>query len=350
MPKPFRFPVPAAPLRRLLDARAASGEVWFEDEAVIDIMLALDRGDVKPVRYYAKRWSWSKSKVAREIERLKSEAESWRVFDSPEEPTNPPNEDSPRHLGQPWDNRGTTVGQDSLNPGDMGVFWDTGGTAVGQPWDSIEQNSRTPEASAQTRARAHEGPAGEGDSSVTGPSTIEELPPDHQRYSAEIAAIRTEADRGGLASAALRTSLTPPRPILDAIAEGAARAGPLGVIAALVVTRYECDSRAPTTRLKFFRAVVRTIAEHHDRLQHQTQDSQAAQGGPARSEPRGDRRSDRRSGDRRDGDRRNARERANQLTVADLAASGERSLELLRALEAGDRLQADDAYEGGHED
>lgn len=76
----YLFPTPGSPLRKLLDGKASRGEKFSEDEAAIDIMLALDRDDIKPQRYYAKRWDWPKSTVAKKLPTLLDTANGWRDF------------------------------------------------------------------------------------------------------------------------------------------------------------------------------------------------------------------------------------------------------------------------------
>ena len=77
---PYLFPAPAEHQRSLLDFKAQAGGVFTEGEAAIDIMLAADRGDVRPHRYYAARWKWSASKAYRLLDDLLAEAASWRSF------------------------------------------------------------------------------------------------------------------------------------------------------------------------------------------------------------------------------------------------------------------------------
>ncbi|MEM6286611.1 MAG: hypothetical protein AAF845_05600 [Bacteroidota bacterium] len=76
----YFFPVLPAPLRSLLDAKAKRGEEFSEDEAVLDVMLALDRNDLRPHRYLAKRWGWSASRAYRVLDALRTEAARWRRF------------------------------------------------------------------------------------------------------------------------------------------------------------------------------------------------------------------------------------------------------------------------------
>ena len=60
---PYLFPAPASAFRGLLDFAASQGKEFSDDEAALDLMLAMDRGKVKPFRYLAKRWGWSYHKV-----------------------------------------------------------------------------------------------------------------------------------------------------------------------------------------------------------------------------------------------------------------------------------------------
>lgn len=67
----YLFPFPAAVGRRLLNVLAESGDEFTDDEAACDVMLDLDkleRGQLKKLHsydFYAKRWGWSRSRVAR---------------------------------------------------------------------------------------------------------------------------------------------------------------------------------------------------------------------------------------------------------------------------------------------
>ena len=58
-------PISLRVLRNLLDAKSRSGLEFRDDEAALDLLLAHDRNDVKPERYYAKRWHWTQSDVHR---------------------------------------------------------------------------------------------------------------------------------------------------------------------------------------------------------------------------------------------------------------------------------------------
>lgn len=77
---PYLFPVPAKPLRSLLDAKAKRGEEFSDDEAALDVMLAIDRDDLRPHRYLAKRWGWSASRAYRTLSELEATAADWRSF------------------------------------------------------------------------------------------------------------------------------------------------------------------------------------------------------------------------------------------------------------------------------
>ena len=78
---PYLFPVPAAVLRRGLNLRAQLGEEFHDDDAVADVVLDLDAvgdpghkardrygtGLPHAYSYYARRWGWSKTRVARAL-------------------------------------------------------------------------------------------------------------------------------------------------------------------------------------------------------------------------------------------------------------------------------------------
>lgn len=76
----YLFPIPGSVLRNLLDFKAKTGEQFSEKEAIADMMLAIDRDQIKPERYLAKRWSWSASKVHRSKKNLIEMADRWRKF------------------------------------------------------------------------------------------------------------------------------------------------------------------------------------------------------------------------------------------------------------------------------
>jgi hypothetical protein len=81
----YLFPVPGKSLRKLLDAYAeCSTEPWQEHLCIQDIMLAVDREDVKPLSYYAKRWGRNKSWVYRRMDGFRNSAEMQRRFENTE--------------------------------------------------------------------------------------------------------------------------------------------------------------------------------------------------------------------------------------------------------------------------
>ena len=77
----YLFPTPGSGLKSLLDYKAKTGGVFSEKEAAIDIMLALDKGNINSERHLAKRWSWSASKVHRNKSILIEKAGQWRRFE-----------------------------------------------------------------------------------------------------------------------------------------------------------------------------------------------------------------------------------------------------------------------------
>jgi hypothetical protein len=149
----FLFPTPGYVLRDLLDERAQSDEPFSEKLAAADIMLALDRGDLKPVRYYARRWAWSKSKVHRHLDRLKTQARDWRQFRTGRPPAREEPSGRERDTGgTKRDSGGTSAGHrrdkkpastpaNAQNETAAGQVRDTGGTTPGQVRDSIEQST-----------------------------------------------------------------------------------------------------------------------------------------------------------------------------------------------------------------
>ncbi|MEM6783583.1 MAG: hypothetical protein AAF624_07600 [Bacteroidota bacterium] len=103
------------------------------------------------------------------------------------------------------------------------------------------------------------------------------------------------------------------------------RDGPLVATAALVVTARAAQARYPPQRLRFFRSVALDLAHRIDLHRLTTPDVRSSDAGPAPfvAPPARSRR----------GFTPNARERANGLTIAELEASGRRTLAMLRALD-----------------
>lgn len=93
--------------------------------AVQDIMLAMDRDDVKPYRYYAKRWKWSKSLVGKRMDDLKALADDQRCFDVK----------TVDKRGQGVDKRGQKANKKAVKSHTRGQGVDKRGQGV----DSIEQ-------------------------------------------------------------------------------------------------------------------------------------------------------------------------------------------------------------------
>jgi len=79
-PRPYLFSAPAGPLRSLLDAKAQGHEPFTDDEAALDVMLAIDRDDLRPIRYYAARWKWTRYRVHATMAALTQAAQEWRSF------------------------------------------------------------------------------------------------------------------------------------------------------------------------------------------------------------------------------------------------------------------------------
>ena len=78
----YLFPVPAKPQRSLLDFKAEHGGVFSEDEATMDMMLMMDRGETKPERFLAKRWGWNPARVHRQKKALEAAAKGWREWNT----------------------------------------------------------------------------------------------------------------------------------------------------------------------------------------------------------------------------------------------------------------------------
>jgi len=78
----YLFPTPGRSLRKLLDHYAKSDERWPEHLCIQDIMLALDRDDVKPLSYYSSRWKRSKSWIHKHMPEFTEKAIAQRNFNS----------------------------------------------------------------------------------------------------------------------------------------------------------------------------------------------------------------------------------------------------------------------------
>lgn len=76
----YLFPVPARPLKSLLESKAARGEEFTEHEATLDVMLMMDKGKMDSERALSKRWKWSPSRVHRTKDALAKMADEWRCF------------------------------------------------------------------------------------------------------------------------------------------------------------------------------------------------------------------------------------------------------------------------------
>lgn len=91
----FRMPVPLSYLREIIrdKARKVTAErhkkeqgLAYKDfaftmqDAILDIMLAKDKDDVKPYRYYAKKWGWKESTTYKRLPGIIESAAEWRNF------------------------------------------------------------------------------------------------------------------------------------------------------------------------------------------------------------------------------------------------------------------------------
>ena len=86
----YLFPTPGKVLRKLLDIASAVGEKFDDDMATTDMMLSIDRDDIKPQRYLVKRWGWSRHQVRAKTPELIKKSEDWRSFNSPKFHPKPP--------------------------------------------------------------------------------------------------------------------------------------------------------------------------------------------------------------------------------------------------------------------
>ena len=150
----YFFPVPGSELRRMLDRKARRQEEFSEAEATMDVMLALDRGDLRPQRYYARRWGWSKGRTARALsskrsDNLQGQARRWRRFGKGEltDDGAPKGSQQDALAGQERGAGGASAGQErgasgaqlgrksapeSRERGGAGHDWGAGGAQVGQ--------------------------------------------------------------------------------------------------------------------------------------------------------------------------------------------------------------------------
>lgn len=153
------------------------------------------------------------------------------------------------------------------------------------------------------------------------------LPPAALRYRRQIAAhVAADAEgRRQMAARALRAGSLPPADLLLAIEAAEAEHGVLAVAAALTVTANEAQARFHRQRLNHFHTVLESIADHVHRTQIGTDEVAAGAGVAPASRPGGGPQPP----------HRNARERASQLTAADVQRTGEEALALLAQLRGG---------------
>lgn len=136
--RPYLHALPAGPIRRLLEVAARDEahlavHVFDEEEAAADIMLALDRGETKPIRYYAERWKWPKSRVHEKLPSIKETANQWRTW------FGRMSQQIPDSAGQHPDKAGQKTRRTPSKSPVSGQVPDK----AGQPSDSIEQNFKT---------------------------------------------------------------------------------------------------------------------------------------------------------------------------------------------------------------
>ena len=245
----YRFPIPGSVLRSLLDAKAKQGEKFSEEEAVADVMLALDRGQLRSPAWYAKRWKWSRTSTYRHfagdaergIEPLESRVQRWRDFrpraamEAAPETAPPPARPAPQGspdpsppatgeaeqpdefgdgMGTPWEFLGTENPQNATESGGLGIF----GDAVGTLGDGIEHtNILQEEEEGVVRTHAREGPPGEipdtvseeateGASADASPDPLNFLDPDQANsYGPDIDRLLRQFPDGSTADVAYRS-------------------------------------------------------------------------------------------------------------------------------------------------
>lgn len=120
----YLFPVPARPLRSLLDHKAATGAEFTEQEAALDVMLMMDAGKTESLRTLSARWNWPRMRVSRGLENLQSTAAGWRAFNTSSQVG---------QLGTGLGQLGTKTGENTRENAVVGTLLGQLGTGLGQP-------------------------------------------------------------------------------------------------------------------------------------------------------------------------------------------------------------------------
>lgn len=119
----YLFPVPARPLKSLLDSKAARGEEFTESEATLDVMLMADAGKMESLRTLSGRWNWPRMRVSRSLENLQSTAADWRAFNTSSQVG---------QLGTQLGQLGTKTGENTSENAEVGTGLGQLGTQLGQ--------------------------------------------------------------------------------------------------------------------------------------------------------------------------------------------------------------------------
>lgn len=275
---PYLFPVPASVLRALLDAAAETGREFREDEAAADVMLAMDRDDLRPHRYYAKRWGWSASRALRLLDGLKAKAETWRAFNRL---TSAPEGEAPPPAVKQAE---AEVEQSEAETAPFDPVQATSEAGAKQAEAGVKQYRTDPDTRPSLEgggggdAGAHEAVpvvVGEEQSPVGAPVQVgaqpgapsppgSDLPESLAPFAAEAERLLAPAAAAELASLvcrALRVGKAPPE--LRALSEDHGR---FAVAVALLSCDAHAEKPSASARLNYVRSVLTTIRSHADTL------------------------------------------------------------------------------------
>ena len=190
MSRVYLHPVPAEVLRGGLNLRAEVGRKFSEDDAAADVMLDLDlvaMGHARPgptglpnaVRYYAVRWGWSKTEVARGLSGdpsrgvepdLIARAAAWRARFG--------GHHAPAESGDTWGQDGDTGGQNTAETPPKTAIRGQSGDSWGQSGDKVEQSSILQSSTLPTGEKdAREEPAPGGGAKPRKPKPRTKAPP-----------------------------------------------------------------------------------------------------------------------------------------------------------------------------
>ena len=354
----YLFPVPGPALRRLLDLKAQLGESFSDDDAAADVMLDLDlvrfygrepqpTGMLHAYRYYARRWGWTKDRVAKawsgRPERVRSDgrvvpaaepwlaarADGWRRFRA-----DPPEPSADAAGDGPPDTRPTAPDTRPTAPDTRPTAPDTRPTksADFSAYEAIARHApngarHAPDKQEQTSSDPEEGEEGDApardalwDGRMDAPPDLAALGPDAEAHAAAVAeaAALDTTRRLAWARRVLRAGNAPAADFYRDLGVRAARYGDGCLVVALAITDHGADRRSrQPQRLRYLDAVLDSLADHRRRARTRPEPP-AADDAPGRSR-------------RAAGGAPNARERANQLSARDLIDGAGDALAILRA-------------------